>query len=159
MQAATPPKRVTNSMASLLAGSSHRRLVILLDRAELMGLAEVADLMVAIPGVIRRVVLGVVEIKREGDSGHTMRVVVQDEEYLPMLRDIGSALAHRDGVTALRWRGRTLSPRAWGPFVGVQRRGLAARRRFQNARNLSGERMNRVVELLWRVYTFGELPQ
>ncbi len=158
MEAVTPPpKRVTNSMASLLAGSSHRRLVMLLDRPEFMVLAGVDDVLASLPGSIGRVVLGVVQLQRESEGEYTMRVVVQDDEYLPMLRNIGSAVAELDrDVKRLKWRDRYLSPRPWGPYVGVRRRGTTARRRFQKMRDLSNERMNKIVELMWRTFTLLE---
>ncbi len=152
MEATTPHKRVTNNMASLLAGSSHRRLVILLDRTELMVFAGVDDLMVSLPGVIGRIVLGVVELHREDNGDYRMRVIVHDDEYVPMLRNIGSAVAAQDDVKRLRWHGRMVTPRAWGPYIGVRGRGIRARRRFQQMRELSGERMNKLVEVLWRVF-------
>jgi hypothetical protein len=149
------PNRVTNNLGTLFSGGASRRIIILIDRKAFVEIAHANDLPAAVARNTRSIVLGVVRLRVEDDTYHADIVEGDDKGYHYILLQLASAAAEADGMDKISWGRQPHVPRPWGPFQGLRRRGFASRAKFQTITKLSNERMNQLVELLWRTAGFG----
>jgi hypothetical protein len=147
-------------VAALFAGSSRRRIAVLFDRHKFLELAEgESPLPERLSVSIDAVVLGVISLRKDGEVYQGETLTIRDASYSSILRRMAGAMANQDRIKSVKWGGREkyVAPREWGHYWGIRRRGQEAKGRLQAALGLSNERMNKLVELLWRTATL--LPE
>lgn len=155
-----PRRKVDNSVGALFAGSSRRRIAILFDRNKFLELAEgESPLHERLSASVDAVVFGVFSLRKDGDVYQGDTLMIRDASYSSILRRMAGAMASQDRVKSVKWGGREqhVPPREWGHYWGIRRRGQKAKERLQAALGLSNERMNKLVEVLWRTTTL--LPE
>ena len=146
--------RVNNAHGTLFGGGASRRIVLLIDCKALVDIAGESDLPAAIAQKNEDIVLGVVRLRNDGDRYFADICENREAGYNHILLQLASAVADADGLARISWGKNTHSSRPWGPFQGLRRRGFSSRSKFQAASGLSNERMNQIVELLWRTASF-----
>lgn len=147
---ATLPKptrhRVSNDVGALISGVPGRRRVMLLYRPAWRDLHSVDDLWISVRAQAVRLLLGVVEMTSTKEGLYVVTTATAHDGYASMLKALTSGVAREDVVGILDYLGVKISPRRFGPYAGMRRRGAQSLKALQRAHNLEDRTMHQIVD-------------
>lgn len=138
--------RVSNDVGALISGVPGQRRVMLLYRPAWRDLHSVDDLWISARTRAVRLLLGVVEMTSSERGLYVVTTATASDGYAAMLKALTSGVVREDVVEVLDYLGVKISPRRWGPYAGVRRRGTQSVKALQRAHNLEDRTMYQIVD-------------